>query len=53
MQGVMFDEMQMWQRIARFAGWSEWDVGPQEFTGSGKSGLGGIKLKSNFGGIKL
>ena len=28
MQGIMTDEMEMWQRIARFAGWSEWEIGP-------------------------
>ena len=30
MQGVMTDEMEMWQRIARFAGWSQWEIGPYE-----------------------
>ena len=29
MQGVMTDEMEMWQRISRFAGWSEWEIGPE------------------------
>ena len=31
MHGVMTDEMEMWQRIFRFAGWSEWEIGPQKF----------------------
>ena len=30
MKGVLTDEMEMWQRIARFAGWSEWEIGPQQ-----------------------
>ena len=30
MQGVMTDEMEMWQRISRFAGWSEWEIGPEK-----------------------
>ena len=30
MNGVLTDEMEMWQRIARFAGWSEWEIGPFE-----------------------
>ena len=29
MQGVMTDEMEMWQRVSRFAGWSEWEIGPE------------------------
>ena len=30
MNGVLTDEMEMWQRIARFAGWSQWEIGPFE-----------------------
>jgi hypothetical protein len=30
MKGVLTDEMEMWQRVARFAGWSEWEIGPNE-----------------------
>jgi hypothetical protein len=30
MKGILTDEMEMWQRIARFAGWSQWEIGPEE-----------------------
>ena len=33
MKGVLTDEMEMWQRIARFAGWSEWEIGPNNESG--------------------
>ena len=46
MKGVLTDEMEMWQRIARFAGWSEWEIGPQqEKKTKGKSLLKLPKLK--------
>jgi len=46
MRGVLTDEMEMWQRIARFAGWSEWEIGPQqENKTKGKSLLKLPKLK--------
>ena len=45
MQGVMTDEMEMWQRIARFAGWSEWEIGPQSKKSSGKPRKVGSKGK--------
>ena len=45
MQGVMTDEMEMWQRIARFAGWSEWEIGPQQFKPS--------KPKKRKGGLTI
>mgnify|MGYP003630869128 FL=1 len=37
MKGVMTEEMEMWQRIARFAGWSEWEIGPNKSSKKGKS----------------
>ena len=37
--------MEMWQRIARFAGWSEWEIGPQQFKPS--------KPKKRKGGLTI
>jgi hypothetical protein len=28
MNGIMTDEMEMWQRISRFGGWDQWQIGP-------------------------
>ena len=52
MESVMFDEMQMWQRIARFSGWSEWDVGPQEVEQTSED-FGRIKFDRSIGRLKL
>tara|TARA_R110002051_G_scaffold265511_1_gene325372 strand:+ start:2290 stop:10593 length:8304 start_codon:yes stop_codon:yes gene_type:complete len=52
MESVMFDEMQMWQRIARFSGWSEWDVGPQEVEQT-SGDFGRIKFDRSIGRLKL
>ena len=44
--------MQMWQRIARFSGWSEWDVGPQEVEQT-SGDFGRIKFDRSIGRLKL
>ena len=30
MNGIITDDMEMWQRVTRFAGWSEWEIGPKK-----------------------
>lgn len=54
MNGIITDDMEMWQRVTRFAGWSEWEIGPQKpkkkksgFTTKFKSGYT-KKFKTSF-----
>ena len=48
MNGIMTDEMEMWQRVFRFAGWSEWEIGPQKGKKTSRSTKGMFDSSSSF-----
>ena len=53
MKGVLTDEMEMWQRVARFAGWSEWEIGPQQQKNNKSTYKNKFKNNINFSKIKF